>query len=144
MTPNVVIFSYPGVGSIPAATYSFLTAGYKPPKQGRSIASDMVHNQNGIFVYVYDSGPNIFTWDPFELVFGDSQTHKNILGIGATQQWQNFQDLWQHLGTKQLDAPEDLYDVHFAQQDMERRFTVFPKNVGDPIEFRVTIELEEG
>lgn len=145
MNENRLIFTTPALGDTPAATYVFFSSDYKPPRQGRSASSDIVHNQNGIFKYVYDSGPNIFTWDPFELVFSDRFAGA-LDGKSATQQWQDFQSLWQHLGTKSLEGPEGSYDVHFPAQNIEPRWGSgrFPANSTDSFDLRVTIELEEG
>jgi hypothetical protein len=142
MTPNLLVFSTATVGSQPAATYRFMSSGYKPPRQGRSIAMDMVHNQNGIFKYVYDNGPNIHTWDPFELVFNDK--FSNVVGGSATQQYANFLALWNHLGSKGFQAPDGGYQVHFAAEDMEPRFNAWPVETTSKLEYKVTVHIEEG
>jgi hypothetical protein len=140
VNPNLLTFSTATVGDVPAATYSFASSGYQTPRQGRSIGMDVVHNQNGIFKYVYDQGPGIYSWDPFELVFDDDLTD---LG-SATVQWENFLNIWNHQGGMGFRAPESTYQVHFSSQELQRRFQRFPASVGDKMEFRVTIQLEEG
>ena len=66
---NPIILSVPtsGDGATAAATYVFYTAGYSPPRQGRSTGQDIVHNQNGVFKYRYDNGPNVYAWEPFQI-----------------------------------------------------------------------------
>lgn len=145
---NKIILSTPTVGdstltASPAATYSFFSRDYQPPLQGRASAQDVVVNQNGTFKYNYDNGPGPFEWRPFELVF-DDKFAPFLGGAMATQQWANFQAIWNHLGPKQLGAPEAVYSILFPSQQLERRFQQFPRATGDKIEFITTIKIEEG
>ena len=144
MQANEIILSVPtsGSGATAAATFSFFTSGYQVPRQGRSISADTVHNHNGIFTYVYDNGPNIRTWQPFEIVCSDK--FLNYLGA-ATQQHSRFEFLWNYTeGSITLQAPEGVYAVRWSDQPLERRFARFPSAVGDKIEYRYQVNFEEG
>jgi hypothetical protein len=138
---NKVILSVPtsGAGATPAATYAFFTRGYKPPRQARSIGFDYVHNQNGLHKYVYDNGPNINTWDPFQIVCGDQ-----FKDLGsASVQFGNLLFLWNYIGPISMQAPEGAYTVAWADAPLEKQFAQFPSAVGDKIEFGVTVTFEE-
>jgi hypothetical protein len=145
MQSNQIIVSYPTYGPsgnyIPAATYRFMTAGYKPPRQNRSISTDTVHNANGVHKYIYDNGPRDYSWDPFEVALEDVF---GPMGGSATQQLANLKDIWNHVGPLSMQTPDGLYDVHWAAgQALEPKFVHFPNQVGDKIEYRVTVQFEE-
>lgn len=144
MQANEIILSVPtsGGGATAAATFSFFTSGYRPPRQGRSISDDTVHNQNGIFVYVYDNGPNVHTWQPFQVVCSDK--FENYLG-SATQQLSNFNFLWNYAeGSMTLRAPDGIYAVRWSDAPLEKDFQQFPAQAGDKIAYRMQVNLKEG
>lgn len=144
---QVIQISYPTYGpsgfEVAAATYSFFTRGYNPPSTGRSIGSDLVHNRNGAFQYVYDNGPNFNKWEPFEIIMEDPRAFTNSpVGVSATQQYQNLLDLWEHVGQLQLRGPDGTYTVYWAPgNDLVRRWRNYPINVGDKIEYAVTVQF---
>lgn len=142
---NRIIFSVPtsGGGATPAATFSFYTAGYRPARQPRSKTRDIVHNQNGVFIYPYDNGPNRYQWDQFEIVL--SEAFKAELGNSDTQ-WAQLRFLWQYMdGPMGFSAPDGVYSVGWGDNaSMERQFKRYPASAGDKInEYRVVIEIEE-
>lgn len=144
MQANELIMSVPtsGAGATPAATFSFFTDGYKPPRQSRATASDVVHNQNGVFIYVYDNGPGPYAWSPFRIVCSDK--FQDYIGT-ATQQYANFDFLWRYTeGSILLRAPEGMYQVHWTDSPLERDFRQFPSAVGDKIEYVIQVNFEEG
>lgn len=144
MNPNQIVLSVPtsGSGATPGATFSFSTSGYKPPRQGRSLGTDIVHNQNGAFKYVYDNGPNFWAWDPFEAVLTDQ--FSGVSGGGATQQYANLRFLWNYVGVMGIRTPDGAYNVVWAAgADFQQSFQQFPNSVGDKMEFRVTLNIEE-
>lgn len=144
MRPNEIVFSVPtsGGGATPPATFSFMTSGYKVPRQGRSSGMDTVHNQNGVFRYFYDNGPNSRTWEPFAIVASDAFT--SVAGGGATQQAANLDFLWQYVGPMGMQAPEGTYTVGWAPgTEYLPAFTRFPSEVGDKIELRTDINIVE-
>jgi hypothetical protein len=133
-----------GGGSTAAATYSFFSADYKAPRQGRSTAQDIVHNQNGIFKYRYDNGPNVHAWSPFRVVI--SERFKGQLGA-ATQQWANLSFLWNYSeGPLKLQAPEGIYNVDWSDAPLERQFMRYPAAAGDKEEWDIEVQVtfEEG
>lgn len=144
--PNVIVMSVPtsGNGATAAATFSFFTDGYKPPRQARAVAWDDVNNQNGHFRYRYDNGPAALSWEPFAVVCSDSPAITGLVGGSATQHYANLSFLWQYTASLGLRSPEGTYTVAWGQADMERRFTSFPSAAGDKFEFRVPITLVEG
>ena len=145
MNLNTIVISVPtsGNGAIPAATYPFMTSGYRPPRQGRSIGIDVVHNQNGIFKWVTDNGPNVHEWEPFEIVCADR--FAQVAGGGATQQAANLTSLWRYVsGPMTLRAPDGLHTIHWTDSPLERRFVSFPDEVGDKIEYRIAVHFQEG
>ena len=140
--PNVINIITPTTAASPAATYSFVTSGYKPPRQPRAITTDEVHNQNGKFKYVYDSGPGFLEWDPFEILCDDK--FANVLGgMNGVQQKAQLDALWQFIGTFQLGDPEGVYNVYWTENPYEKRFQHFPAAVGDKIQYRFTIQVQE-
>lgn len=144
MRLNNIILSVPtsANSATPAATFAFMTSGYRPARQGRSIGEDIVHNQNGIFGYVYDNGPNVRVWDPFVIRCDDA--FKGQMG-SATQQAANLDFMWQyHEGPMTMQAPDGTYPVHWAATDLARQFVSFPAEVGDKLVMDVTVNLEEG
>lgn len=146
MLLNTITFShatYVGPsGATAAATYSFITKGYKPPAQDRDIEVDEVHNQNGRFKYIYDNGPGFKKWAPFSVVCED--IFATVVGaIGATQ-LSRLREFWDYTGTLGMKAPEAVYTVHWAQQALEQNFKIFPKKVGDSLEYEVVVQFEEG
>lgn len=145
MRPNLVILSYPTVGPsgayVPSATYSFFSRDYKPPAHHRSIGKDIVHNQNGVFKYLYDNGPSYRSWEPFRLIIDDR--FAPIVG-SATVQYQNLMDMWERTGPFEMEGPDgELYDVHWAVDKLEKDFISFPASVGDKIEYTITVQFEE-
>jgi hypothetical protein len=143
VNPNLLILSYPTYGPSgdynPAATYQFLTRGYRPPRQARSVGSDIVHNKNGVFKYVYDNGPSTHQWEPFEVSL--EEVYKG--GPSATTQWNNLLDLWDHTGVLRMSTADGTYNVHWSNQPLEKRFISFPSQVGDKIEYSVVVQFEE-
>lgn len=143
--PNLLWISYPTYGpsgsETAAATYGFVSQDYKPPRRQRAISSDEVTNQNGTFKYVYDNGPTGLTWSPFSLVLLDRW--EPYVGAYATQQWANLLSLWDHSAAKNLGAPDGTYEIHWGQASLEPKFETFPNSVGDKIEYRVVISIEE-
>ena len=145
MARNHIVLSVPtsGNGATAAATYSFFTSGYRPPRQSRSISRDVVHNQNGVFTYVYDNGPGVHQWDTFEIRIQDAFT--NEVG-SATVQLQRLEFLWRYNeGPMGLRAPEGVYQVGWSDQPMEKYFFDYPADTGSPdaFQFRIPIALEE-
>jgi hypothetical protein len=131
-----------GGGVTPAATFFFFTSGYSPPREGRSLGEDTVHNQNGVFRYRYDNGPNFREWGSFDIVCADEFT--NVCGGGATQQQANLEFLWQYIGKMGLADPFGSYSVGWATDfGLQPRISGKIANVGDKLELRYEIELEE-
>lgn len=132
-------------GASAAATYSFLTSGYMPPRQPRDASFDSVHNQNGIFNYDYDNGPGPYQWNPFVVMMVDDFVSS---GYGsATQQWANFLHLWNYIeGPLGMEAPDGVYSVKWAEgMQLERQFLSRHGAAGDKArrEYRTTIQLRE-
>lgn len=144
---QAIILSYPTYGpvgsEVPAATAAFFTEGYTPPMTGRSIATDVVHNRNGVFKYVYDNGPNFQRWAPFLIRMEDS--FENILGGGATVQYGKLLDMWNHTGQLQLGTPDGVYSVIWAPgNDLALQHVGgYPAHVGDKIEYAVQVQFEQ-
>ena len=138
-----IILSIPisGGGASPAATFAFMTSGYRPPAQGRTTAQEIVHNRNGIFKFRYDNGPNVYVWTPFQLVLMDA-----FGGMGsAAEQWERLLALWNYKeGPLGMRAPEGEYTVDWATQQLERQFIRYPGAAGDKQEFYVVVNFEEG
>lgn len=147
MNPQLIILSKPtyisptGVASA-AATYSFITRGYKPPVQGRALQFDTVINQNGRFKWVYDNGPGFRKWSPFEIVCDDN--FQGILGDNARIQYQHIIALWEYPGTLGIDTPEGVFTVHWTNTDLQLSHRAYPKATGATIDYVVTVEFEEG
>lgn len=144
MAYRTLTFSVPtsGAGATPAATFSFFTIGYRPPRQHRISGQDVVSNQNGIFKYRYDNGPGPYEWNTFEIRISD--TFRNELG-SATQQQANLDFLWQYKsGPMGMADPERVYSVVWAPVPLEPVFEGFPVAAGDKIHKRYSISLEEG
>lgn len=141
MTPNLVILSHATYGATPAATYGFMTRGYKPPAQDRSVSVDTVHNQNGKFKWVFDNGPGFSKWEPFEVLC--ETAFQNILGANAATQYARLLEMWNHPGTLGMKTPDGTYNVHWAENPIERAFRAFPVNVGDTMEWAVSVQFEE-
>jgi len=144
--PNMIILShatYVGAsGATAAATYAFMTKGYKPPSESRYLDKDVVKNQNGQFKYVYDNGPGFRAWSPFQVICENSFTQ--ITGAVAATQYARLRRFWVHPGLLKMQAPDGTYDVHWSGSDLDQAFKVFPHQVGDVIEYDVTIQFEEG
>ena len=146
MNPNLLTFShatYVGPsGATAAATHSFFTKEYKPPTEERYVEVDVVKNQNGKFKYIYDNGPGFRQWQPFSIAceerFSDS-------GLGSAQtQYDNLRKFWNHPGVLGMQAPEGTYSVHWAQNNLERNFRVFPQAAGATVlEYEVVVQFEE-
>lgn len=136
-----IILSVPtsGAGATAAATYSFASRGYKPPRQGRSIGFDDVHNQNGLFRYVYDNGPNNYTWEPFQIVVADE-----FGGLGAaTVQKDRLEFLWRYIGPIGMQAPDGTYTVTWSDAALEKSFESYPHAAGDKLRMALTVNLED-
>lgn len=146
MNPNLITLShatYTGPsGATAAATYTFMTRQYEPPVSARMVDFDIVKNQNGKFKYVYDNGPGFFRWAPF--VIRCDSAFASLVGANAQAQYDNLQKMWNHPGLLGMYTPEGRsYTVHWAGESLERGFIVFPREVGDLIEYDVTVQFEE-
>jgi hypothetical protein len=135
-------------GDTAAATFAFFSGDYRPPRQGRSTASDTVHNQNGLFKYRYDNGPNVFEWQTFRIIVSDRFMNDGVgnTAIGsATQQLSHLDFLWNYVeGPLGFAAPEGVYSVDWAEAPLEKVFRGFPGAAGDKIDWDVSINFEEG
>jgi hypothetical protein len=142
---NVITLSHPTYvgpsGATAAATYSFFSKDYKPPAQPRAVETDVVINQNGKFKYVYDNGPGFRQWQPFSVKCEDS--FRDHLGVDAATQYARLRELWEYPGVFGMRAPEGPYLVHWSDH-YEQNFRVFPHQVGDQVEYDVSIQVEEG
>ena len=145
MNPNLLVLShatYTGPsGATAAATYAFITRGYRPPAETRHVDSDTVHNQNGKFKYVYDNGPGFRRWPSFVISCQDG--FQSLVGVNGEQQYTHLRRLWNYRGIMGMEIAEEVYDVHWAQDPMEANFVVFPREVGDQVERDVTVQFEE-
>jgi len=128
-------------GATAAATFGFFTSGYRAPRQGRSTSQDIVHNQNGIFKYRYDNGPNVHTWEPFRIIASD--TFRDAIG-SATQQLANLDFLWNYVeGPLGMAAPDGVYSVDWANAPLERVMLDTPLAAGDKIKWAISVAFEE-
>lgn len=145
MNPNLLTLSHPTYlgpsGATAAATYQFMTKGYKPPAEPRHVDSDTVHNQNGKFKYVYDNGPGFRRWGGFQVTCQDA--FESFLGLNAENQYNRLRRLWNYRGILGMEIAGEVYDVHWAAETMEPAFVVFPHEVNDVIERDVNISFEE-
>lgn len=145
MNPQLIILSHATYlgpsGATAAATYQFVTRGYKPPAEPRHLDSDTVHNQNGKFKYVYDNGPGFRRWSTFQIVC--AQAFANILNLNAEQQYAKLREMWNHKGILSMEIAEEVYTVHWAQETVEPAFVVFPKDATSIVERDVNIQFEE-
>lgn len=141
MNPNTVILSHAAYGATPAATYEFMTRGYKPPSQDRTISVDVVHNQNGKFKWLYDNGPGFQKWEPFEIACENS--FATILNANAAQQYARILEMWNHPGSLGMKTPDGVYNIHWSENPIDRAFRVFPRLVGATLEWSVTVQFEE-
>lgn len=128
-------------GATAAATYPFMTKGYKPPAQDRHVEYDVVDNQNGKFKYVYDNGPGFRRWPTFMITCQDK--FANLLGVNAQAQYQRLLEMWNHPGLLGMQAPDGTYSIHWGSDASERNFIRFPNQVGDVIEMDVAVQFEE-
>lgn len=129
-------------GATAAATYSFMTKGYRPPAETRHLDSDTVHNQNGRFKYVYDNGAGFRRWNTFQV--SCQEYFQGLLGVNAQQQYDRLREMWAHKGILKMEIVGDVYNVHWAQDPIEPAFLpTFPKVVGAVIERDVSIQFEE-
>jgi hypothetical protein len=129
-------------GATAAATYQFMTKGYKPPAETRHIDSDIVHNQNGRFKYVYDNGGGFRRWNTFQV--SCQQAFQAILGANAQQQYDRLREMWVHKGVLGMTILGDTYSVHWAQDPMEPAFVPqFPVEVGGIVERDISVQFEE-
>lgn len=146
MTRSLITLSVPTYvgpsGVTAAATYKFFTKDYQPPSQDRDIETDVVHNQNGKFKYVYDNGPGFKKWSPFTIICEDA-FQRETGAIGATQ-FARLRRIWDQPGIFGLEAPEGVYTVHWAQQTLEQNFRVFPTEDTQNKEYTVVVQIEEG
>lgn len=129
-------------GATAAATYSFMTSEYKPPSQERHFSTDVVHNQNGKFKYLYDNGPGFSKWSPFnihcELPF------QQILQATAAVQFAHLLEMWNHKGVLGMKDPEGVvHTIHWAE-GLDRSFRVFPRVNASQIERIVAVQFDEG
>lgn len=131
-------------GATAAATYAFFSKDYGPPNQERYIASDIVKNQNGKFKYIYDNGPGFKAWEPFSILCSNSQPFTTFIGATAGAQLANLRRLWEHPGLLRLRAPEADYNINWAPGSLEQNFRVYPKQVGELLEYEVVVQFEEG
>lgn len=146
MNPNVLILShatYVGPsGATAAATYLFMTSGYRPPAEPRHVDMDIVHNQNGKFKYVYDNGPGFRRWNSFLVRCEDTFT--NLVGANAAAQYAHLREMWNHKGVLGLEIAGEVYAVHWPQETVEPAFVVFPHEAGaTAIDREVSIQFEE-
>lgn len=145
MNPNLITLSHPtyvgSSGATAAATYPFMTRGFKPAIIPRTLSADIVVNQNGKFKYVYDNGPGFRKWNPFEVACEDS--FSRIVGGGATVQFGRLMELWNYPGIMKLSTPEGVFSVHWSQNELEPQYRIFPHEAGSPIEYSVTVQFEE-
>lgn len=141
--PNILILSHAAYGATAAATYQFMTKDFQPPAQERYIAKDIVKNQNGKFKWIYDNGPGFKVWSPFTI---RCENAWSSLGLGsATQQLANIRALWEHPGLLGMKAPDgNVYAAHWSSSNLEQNFKVFPRKVGDALEYEVVVQFEEG
>lgn len=128
-------------GATAAATYQFMTAGYKPPAEDRHVDSDVVHNQNGKFKYVYDNGPGFVRWASFSVLCETS--FSDLLGGNAETQYARLREMWAYRGLLGMEIAEEVYSVHWAKDPIEPAFVVFPRQVGQVVERRVQVQFEE-
>lgn len=144
--PVAIIFSVPtsGGGATAAATYSFYSSNYRSPRQGRSLAIDRVHNQNGITTHRYDNGPNIRTWPPFDLMLVQPEAFQLVLPEPATQM-NDLNSLWNYLeGPMGMESPDGVFSVTWSPDfALEPQMVRYPGAAGDKIEYRVQVALEE-
>ncbi len=142
MNPNLIILSHPAVGPYAAATYKFFTKEYKPPASPRDMDSDVIHNANGKFKYVYDNGPGFRKWEPFTVRC--EEIWQKFLGKTASEQLAQLMALWEYPANLVLGAPEGTYNVHWAvDTDLEQAFIIFPREVGQAPEYDVMVQFEE-
>lgn len=128
-------------GATAAATYSFFSADYQPPTQERHFDSDVVHNQNGKFKYLYDNGPGFRKWSPFQIRCEDA--FQTLLGFTAQQQYGHLLELWNHPGVLGMKAPDGVHVVHWAA-DVEQNFRAFPISPTAPYDLSVVVQFDEG
>jgi hypothetical protein len=124
-----------------AATYAFMTSGYRPARQERIIDTDTVRNQNGLHKYIYDGGPGYRQWDPFKIVCDNA--FERILGANASVQYANLLSLWNHPGLLGMSAHDGVYNVAWAQQPLEVEWRQFPQATGATVSPVVTVQFEE-
>lgn len=144
MNPNLIVLShatYVGAsGATAAATYAFFSKEYVPPTQDRSLEYDIVHNQNGLFKYLYDNGPGFKKWSPFTIACEES--FQPVLGATAGMQYTRLQEMWAYPGVLGMKTPEGTYNVHWGTS-LERGFRAFPSEVNTKLEWAVVVEFEE-
>lgn len=140
--PNVLVLSHAVYGATPAATYAFMTKGFKPPAQARYLDHDIVKNQNGKFKYIYDNGPGFKAWSPFSIICEDTFA---ALGLGsAATQFARINEMWEHPGVLGMASPDGrTYVVHWSSTNLEQNFRVFPHKVNDKLEQEVIVQFEE-
>lgn len=145
MNPNLLTLShatYVGPsGATAAATYQFITAGYRPPVAPRSADSDVVHNQNGKFKYVYDNGPGFRRWGTFEIRCEEKFTA--LLGANAAAQYAHILEMWEYRGVLGMEIAGETFTVHWPPEDQENNFRIFPREAGDTIERVISVQFEE-
>jgi hypothetical protein len=146
LTPEMIVLSkatYVSAASVAtaAATYSFVTKGYKPGRQVRMIDSDVVKNQNGKFRYVYDNGPGFRSWQPFQIVCDDN--FQSLTAANAAEQFANLLSLWNHPGPLGMKGPDGTFSVIWAPQALEPGWRQFPGASGATVEYQVTVQFDE-
>lgn len=138
-----IILSVPtsGAGSTAAATFTFATVGYRPPRQLRATASDTVKNQNGVTKHVYDNGPGPYEFPQFQVAI-HPETER---ALGPVEdQWADLQFLWNYLeGPMGMQTPDGVYSVIWSPSALEPDFLRYP-GAGDKLDLRVVVTFEEG
>ena len=144
MDLNLLTLSHPTYsgpsGATAAATYQFMTSKYQPPAETRHLDSDIVHNQNGKFKYVYDNGPGFRRWAAFSIRC--EEAFRDILNGNSETQYARLREMWSFRGILGMEIAEEVYSVHWSQDQMEPNFKVFPRQVGHRDEREVKIQFE--
>jgi hypothetical protein len=67
-----------------------------------------------------------------------------LVEVNAAVQLQRLKEMWNHKGLLIMQAPEGIYNVHWAPDPVEQSFIIFPSEVVDPVEIDVQVQFEEG
>jgi hypothetical protein len=146
MNPDLMILSHATYlgpsGATAAATYSFITRGYRPPAEPRHVDSDTVHNQNGKFKYIYDNGPGFRRWSTFQIICQDS--FASLVGANASTQYSRLREMWNHKGILGMTIGSETFSVHWPQENISPAFVVFPRIANaTAIERDIDVQFEE-